>query len=61
MRGKDHQRTFAKLGYSAASKIAMLDLLQILLHETEKDNLLIQSCKLYMECEFLFTELQALS
>ena len=35
-----HQRKFTKLGYSAASIIATLDLLQILLHETEKDNLL---------------------
>ena len=33
-----HQRRFAKLGYSAGSIIAALDLLQVLLHETEKDN-----------------------
>ena len=33
----------------------------MLLHETEKDNLLVQSCKLYMEWEFFFTELEALS
>ena len=48
----------AKLVYSAASA---LDLLQMLLDETEENNLLVQSCKLYMECEFFFTELQALS
>ena len=56
-----HQRRFAKLGYSATSIIPVLDLLQMLLHETEKDNLLVQSCKLYMECGFFFTELEALS
>ena len=53
-----HQRRFAKLVYSAASGF---DLLQMLLHETKKNNLLVQSCKLYMECEFFFTELQVLS
>ena len=56
-----HQRRFAKLRYSAALIIAVLDLLQMLLHETEKDNLLVQSCKLYIECKFFFTELEALS
>ena len=35
--------------------------MQMLLHETEKDNLLLQSYKLYMECEFFFTKLEALS
>ena len=56
-----HQRRFAKLGCSAAAIIAALDLLQILLREIEKNNILVQSCKLYMECEFLLTKLQALS
>ena len=56
-----HQRRFAKLGYSAALTIAALDLLQMLLHETEGDNLLIQSGKLYIECEFFSTKLQDLS
>ena len=52
-----HQRRFAKLRYSTTSIIAALDLKQMLPHETEKNNLLVQSCKLYMECEFFFTEL----
>ena len=56
-----HQRRFAKLRYSTTSIIAALDLKQMLPHETEKNNLLVQSCKLYMECEFFFTELEALS
>ena len=56
-----HQRRFAKLGYSATSIIGALDLLQMLLHETEKDNLFVQSCKLYMECKFFFNELKILS
>ena len=47
-----HQRKFAKLGCSAAAIIAALGLLQILLREIEKNNLLVQPCKLYMECEF---------
>ena len=43
-----HQRRFAKFVYSAALIIASLNLL----HETEKDNLLVQSSKLCMDCEF---------
>ena len=56
-----HQRRFAKLRYSATSIIAAFDLMQMLFHETEKDNLLLQSYKLYMECQFFFTKLEALS
>ena len=56
-----HQRRFAKLGYSAASILAALPLLQMLLNETEKDNLLVQACRLYIECDFFLTELQALA
>ena len=56
-----YQRRFAKLGYSAASILAALPLLQMLLNETEKDNLLVQACRLYIECEFFITELQVLA
>ena len=43
-----HQRRFAKLVYSAALIIASLNLL----HEIEKNNILVQSCKLCMDCGF---------
>ena len=33
----------------------------MLLNETEMDNLLVQACRLYTECEFFITELQALT
>ena len=56
-----HQRRFAKLGYSAASILAALPLLQMSLLETEKNNLLVQACRMYSECEFFITELQALA
>ena len=56
-----HQRRFAKLGYSAASILTALPLLQMLLDETEKSNLLVQACCMYMQCEFFITELHALS
>ena len=32
----------------------------MLLNETEMDNLLVQACRAYTECEFFITELQAL-
>ena len=47
-----HQHRFAKLGYAAASILAALPLLQMLLFETEKNKLLVQACWLYVECEF---------
>ena len=56
-----HQRRFAKLGHSAASILSALPLLQMLLLETEKDNLLVQACRMYIECEFFISELQALA
>jgi len=56
-----HQRRFAKLGYSAASILSALPLLQMLLDETEKNNLLVQSCRMYLQCEFFLTELHALA
>ena len=44
-----------------ASTLAALPLLQMLLPETEKDNLLVQACRLYVECEFFLTELHVLA
>ena len=55
------QRIFAKLGYSAASILQALSLFQMLPTETKMDNLLVEACKLNIECEFLITELQALT
>ena len=56
-----HKRRFAKLGYSAASILAALPLLQMLLVETENNNLLVQACRTYLECEFFITELHTLA
>ena len=33
----------------------------MLLNETKMDNLLVQACRLYTECEILITELQQLT
>ena len=56
-----HQRRFAKLGYSAASILNALPLLQMLLRESEKCNLLVQACRMYVQCEFFITELHVLA
>ena len=55
-----HQSRFAKLGCSAVLILEVLTLFQMLLNETEMDNLLVQACRLYTECEFFITKLQAL-
>ena len=44
-----YQRRFATLDYAAASILAALPLLQLLLLETEKNNLLVPACKLYVK------------
>ena len=56
-----HQRRFAKLVYPAAAILEALTLFQMVLNETETDNLLVQACGLYIECEFFIAELQALT
>ena len=54
-----HQWWFAKLGYSAASILTALPLLQMLLLETEKYNLFVKACQMYFECKFFIKELYA--
>lgn len=44
------QRWFVKDDYSIVSVLAALPLLEMLLNETEKSNLLVQACKLYIRC-----------
>ena len=56
-----HGRRFTNLGYSAVSVIHAHPLLEMLLAETSKINLLVEACKLYLKCEFLWTELQVLA
>ena len=54
-----YQQRFAKLAYSAPSILAALPLPELLLLQTKKDNLLLQACRMYLECEFFITELHA--
>ena len=56
-----HKRRFTKLGYSAASILQTFLLLQSLLEETWKSNLLAQVCKIHLDCELFLTELQLLA
>ena len=56
-----HRHRFAKLRYAAVSILAALPLLQMLFIETEKNSLLVQACRLYVECEFFLTKLHALT
>ena len=55
-----HKRRFAKLGYSAASILQAFQLLQSLLEETWKSNLLVQACKIYHDYKLFLRELQSL-
>ena len=53
------ERQFTKLGYSAASVLQALPQITKLLMETGKSNLLIEACKLYVNCELFITEVHS--
>lgn len=55
------ERRFTKLGYTAASILCALPQLRTLLHETWKSNLLVEACRLYVDCELFITELHVLA
>ena len=57
----NHERWFTKLGYSAASILCALPQLQRILAETLKTNLLMEACRLYVECELFITVLYVLT
>ena len=56
-----HERRFTKLGYSAASILQALPLLQSLLEKTWKSNLLVQACKICLDYELFLTQFQLLA
>ena len=55
------ERRFSKLGYSAGSIYDCLPQFQKALERTNKNNLLIRSCRLYLESDFIKTALKALA
>ena len=55
------QRRFAKLGKAAPSLLEALPIIKKVLDETYNKNLLIEACKLYIECELFITELEFLA
>ena len=55
------ERRFTKLGYSAASILCGLPQLKTLLHQTWKNNLLVEACRLYVDCELFIAELHVLA
>ena len=54
------ERWLTELGYSAASVLQALHQISKLLTETLWSNLLIESCKLYVNCELFITALHLL-
>ena len=56
-----HGRRFTNLGYCAASILSALPQLRKLLDDTHKSNLLVEACKLYINCEFFLAELHVLA
>ena len=56
-----HERRFTNLGYCAASILSALPQLRRLLSETHKTNLLVEACKLYIDCELFLAELHVLA
>ena len=55
------ERRFTKLGTTAASIIDSLDLYQLLLDQTTRNNLLVKASKLYVNCEYIICALACLA
>ena len=56
-----YERRFTKLGYSAASIIQSLPYLRMLLNETHLSNQHVEIVRMFLDSEFLITELKVLS
>ena len=55
------ERRFTKLGTTAASIVDSLDLYQLLLDQTTRNNLLVKASKLYVNCEYIICALTCLA
>ena len=58
---KYQERRFTKLGTTAASIIDSLDLYQMLLDQTTRNNSLVIASKLYVNCEYIIYALTSLA
>ena len=55
------ERRFARLGYSAGSVYESIPQFKKLLERTNKNNLLVRACRLYLESDFVVAALKALA
>ena len=55
------EQRFAKLRKAAAGIVEAYPILRLLLDEITTTNQLIEACKIYMENEFFYTELETLA
>ena len=60
-RAMHYERRFTKLGYSAASILQLLPYLYMLLNESHLSNQYIEIVRMFLDSEFLITELQVLA
>ena len=52
------EQRFAKLGKAAAAIVEAYPILRLLLDEITTTNQIIEACKIYMESEFFYNELE---
>ena len=55
------ERRFSKLGYSAGSIFDCLPQFEKVFERSNKSNLLISACRIYLECAYVNTALKALT
>ena len=55
------ERRFAKLGKAAAAIVEAYPMLRLILDESTTTNQLIEACKIYIESELFYTELETLA
>ena len=55
------ERRFAQMGYTAAAILYHIPEYEATLHNTKSNNLLLQACRLYLECDFIIIGLKVLA
>ena len=55
------ERRWTKTGYTAGALVECIPILKKILNETTLNNMLVQACRLYLECDFIVAAMRALA
>ena len=55
------ERRWTKTGYTAGALVECIPIFQKILSDTTQNNMLVQACRLYLECDFIIARMRALA